>query len=70
MLNTHLIGAMHSLGDLNIPAGVDSVIRFFARVTFVLYLTYYSLLLCYGRIINNGLVIVALVFVTVLALAP
>ncbi len=70
LVATHILGTITLLKNLSPPKPLDTIIKYFAGMTFALYLFHYPLLQFYGSITHNGVAIVSLTFLTVLLLAP
>jgi len=78
-INDYIVGilvAIHILGIVAIPEKfsfprvVEKTIRYFAGMTFALYLFHYPLLQFYGSFVEHGVTIFVLTFLSVLLITP
>lgn len=70
LLAIHLLGVISIAGRFSLPSAIEKPIRYLAGMTFALYLFHYPFLQFYGSIVNDGVIVVILTFLSVLVLAP
>lgn len=70
LVSMHILGMVELAKSFSFPTCLEKIIRYFAGMTFAVYLFHYPLLQFFGSIVHNGPLIVALTFVTIMCIAP